>query len=178
VIRLGLVDNPWLNGDAVNGPAGFSSLIPAYLLPGIAAAVLARAARPHRPEWYVTGIAALALSLIFAYVTLEVRHLFHGPQLDRWPTSGAEQWAYSVSWLALGLLFLAYGIVRGSIEARLASAMLVLLSVGKVFLFDLSGLTGLWRALSMIVLGLVLMGIGLVYQKIVFARPKTPSVNT
>jgi uncharacterized membrane protein len=173
--RLGLADNPWISDEAVRGPAIFSSLMLAYLLPGFAAAVLARAARPHRPEWYVTGIAVLALGLIFSYVTLEVRHIFHGPQLNatRW-ASGVEHWTYSVSWLALGIAFLAYGILRGSIEARLASAALVLLAVAKVFLFDLSGLTGLWRALSFIVLGLVLMGIGLVYQKIVFAKPRQP----
>jgi uncharacterized membrane protein len=40
-----------------------------------------------------------------------------------------------------------------------------------VFLFDLSGLEGLWRALSFISLGLVLIGIGLVYQRLLFARP-------
>jgi uncharacterized membrane protein len=172
VLRLGVFDNP-LFSDTVAGPAVFSSLIPGYLLPGLAAAVLARAARPHRPYWYVTGIAVLALSLIFGYVTLEVRHVFQGPRLNLFSAaSGPEHWAYSASWLALGILFLAYGIWRGSIEARLASAALVFLAVAKVFLFDLSGLTGLWRALSMIVLGLVLMGIGLVYQKIVFARPR------
>jgi uncharacterized membrane protein len=76
-----------------------------------------------------------------------------------------------VAWLALGLVFLAYGLWRGSKEARLASAALVVLSVVKVFLFDLSGLEGLWRALSFISLGLVLIGIGLVYQRVLFARP-------
>ena len=50
----------------------------------------------------------------------------------------------------------------------------------KVFLFDMAGLTGAYRALSFIGLGLVLVGIGLVYQKLVFrprrrrAAPRTP----
>ena len=68
-------------------------------------------------------------------------------------------------------MFLAYGIVRGTKEARLASAALVFLSVIKVFLYDLTGIGGLWRALSVICLGAVLIGIGLVYQKLIFARP-------
>jgi uncharacterized membrane protein len=76
-----------------------------------------------------------------------------------------------VAWLGLGLVFLGYGLWRGSKPARLASAALVVLSVLKVFLFDLSGLEGLWRALSFISLGLVLIGIGLVYQRVLFARP-------
>ena len=77
----------------------------------------------------------------------------------------------AVGWLALGIIFLAYGIWRGAGVARLASAILVLLAVIKVFVFDLAGLTGLWRALSFITLGGVLIGIGLAYQKLVFARP-------
>ena len=40
----------------------------------------------------------------------------------------------------------------------------MVLSVIKVFLYDLTGITGLWRALSVICLGAVLIGIGIVYQ--------------
>jgi uncharacterized membrane protein len=42
----------------------------------------------------------------------------------------------------------------------------------KVFLYDLTGIGGLWRALSVICLGGVLIGIGIVYQKLIFARPR------
>ena len=61
--------------------------------------------------------------------------------------------------------------MRGTREPRLASAALVFLSVIKVFLYDLTGTGGLWRALSVICLGVVLIGIGLAYQKLIFARP-------
>ena len=167
--------NPFLTHDAVRGATVFSSLALAYLLPGLMAALIARHARGVRPQWYVTGAAILAGVLVFAYVTLEVRHGFQDEVIGFMrSTSSAEVWTYSAAWLALGLVFLAYGIWRGSREARLASAALVLLSVAKVFLFDLSGLTGLWRALSVITLGVVLIGIGLAYQKLVFARPAAP----
>ena len=116
----------------------------AYLLPGLMAALIARHARGVRPQWYVTGAAILAGLLLFAYVTLEVRHAFQGDGIGFMrSTSSAEVWTYSAAWLVLGLVFLAYGIWRGSREARMASAALVLLSVAKVFLLDLSGLTGL-----------------------------------
>jgi uncharacterized membrane protein len=118
----------------------------------------------------------LALLLVFGYVTLEVRHAFQGPVLSIWrPTSPAEVWAYSAAWLGLGILFLGYGLVRGSTEARLASAVLVVATVIKVFAYDLTGIGGMWRALSVICLGAVLIGIGLVYQKLVFARPQPPT---
>jgi len=115
----------------------------------------------------------VALVLLFGYVTLEVRHAFQGQRLSIWQSTGApEVWSYSVAWLALGLLFLFYGLWRGSTEARLASAVLVVLSVLKVFLYDLTGIGGFWRAFSVICLGAVLIGIGLIYQKLVFARPQ------
>ena len=171
-----LAENPYLTHDAVRGVTVFSSLLLAYLLPGLMAALIARHARGVRPRWYVTGAAILAGLLLFAYVTLEVRHAFQGDNIGLLrSTSSAEVWTYSAAWLALGLVFLAYGIWRGSREARMASAALVLLSVAKVFLLDLSGLTGLWRALSVITLGVVLIGIGLAYQKLVFAKPAAPS---
>ncbi|KAB2915795.1 MAG: DUF2339 domain-containing protein, partial [Hyphomicrobiaceae bacterium] len=179
VFGLGLLENPLFVSDRVAGAAIFSSLLLAYLLPGIAAALLARASRGHRPDWYVAGAAGLAMLLLFGYVTLEVRHVFQGEEITMWRSTGAaEVWSYSAAWLGLGLVFLAYGIWRGSKEARLASAALVVLSVLKVFLYDLSGITGLWRALSFICLGAVLIGIGLVYQKLVFAKPKSRPAAT
>jgi uncharacterized membrane protein len=175
ILGLGLVENPLLSDDRVLGPVLFSSLLIAYLLPGLAAIVVARLARGVRPAWYVTGVAALAVLLLFGYVTLEVRHAFQGDRIGFWQaTEAPEVWSYSVAWLALGLLFLGYGLLRRSQEARLASAALVVLSVFKVFLYDLTGIGGFWRAFSVICLGAVLLGIGLVYQKLIFARPQAP----
>lgn len=172
---LGLVENPLLSHQSVRGPVVFSSLMLAYLLPAMAAIVLARIARGVRPGWYVTGAAVLAVVLLFGYVTLEVRHAFQGEILTIWQSTGApEVWSYSVAWLGLGLAFLGYGLWRGSKEARLASAALVVLSVLKVFLYDLTGIGGFWRAFSVICLGGVLIGIGLVYQKLIFAKPQAP----
>jgi len=171
---LGLLENPLLESDRVLGPVVLSSLTLGYLLPAIAAVVLARTARGVRPREYVTSAAVLALLLVFGYVTLEVRHAFQGAYVTlEQGASAAEISAYSVAWLALGLAFLGYGIWRSSSEARLASLALVLLSVLKVFLYDLTGIGGFWRAFSMICLGAVLIGIGLVYQRLVFARPHT-----
>jgi uncharacterized membrane protein len=173
VIGLGLIENPLFRREPVLGPVLLSSLVLAYLLPGVAAVIVARIARGVRPAWYVTGTAVLALLLLFAYVTLEVRHAFQGPLISIWrPTGSPEIWSYSVAWLALGLAFLGYGLLRGSREARLASGAVVVLSVIKVFLYDLTGIGGFWRAFSVICLGAVLLGIGLIYQKLIFARPR------
>ncbi len=175
---LGIFENPLFSNAPVLGPVVFSSLLLAYLVPGLAAIALTRLARGVRPDWYVAGVAALAVLLLFGYVTLEVRHVFQGDRIGfLHSTSAPEIWSYSVAWLALGLLFLGYGLLRHSREARLASAALVVLSVVKVFLYDLTGIGGFWRAFSVICLGAVLIGIGLVYQKLIFARPQAPPAS-
>ena len=164
--------NPYFTNDPVGGRTVFSSLMTAYLLPGLAALFVARHARNIRPAWFTRAAGILAVTLIFSYVTLEVRHAFQGERMVHWlDTSDAESWAYSVAWLLLGIVFLGYGLLRGSLEARIASAALIVLAALKVTLFDLAGIGGFWRAASFICLGAVLIGIGLVYQKIIFAKP-------
>jgi len=57
----------------------------------------------------------------------------------------------------------------------MASAAVVALTIGKVFLVDMAGLTGIFRALSFIGLGVVLIGIALLYQRLLFpARRAAP----
>ena len=73
-------------------------------------------------------------------------------------------------WLAFGVALLLVGIALRSQPVRLCSAAVVILTVAKVFLVDMSGLTGVWRALSFIGLGLVLVGIGYLYQRLLFAK--------
>ena len=111
-----------------------------------------------------------AILWFFVYVSLETRRCFHGAAIgESGGVSDAEIYAYSAVWLALGLALLAYGVVRGSREARYASAFFIVATTLKVFIYDLSGLEGALRAFSFIGLGLALIAIGLVYQKLVFA---------
>jgi uncharacterized membrane protein len=67
-------------------------------------------------------------------------------------------------------LLLAYGVLARSKPARLASAVLVAATVFKVFVLDLAGLEGALRAFSFLALGAALIGIGLVYQRLLFPR--------
>ena len=117
--------------------------------------------------------------LLFAYLNLELRRLFQGSAQIGYSaaTGDGEFYAYSALWLALGVLLLAYGILVGSKPARLASAAVVSLTVVKVFLLDLAGLEGVLRAFSFLGLGAALIGIGLVYQKFVFARRPDPQAD-
>jgi len=62
------------------------------------------------------------------------------------------------------------GISLRSLPVRAASAAVVMLTVLKVFLIDMSDLTGIYQALSFLGLGAVLMGIGWFYQRLLFPR--------
>lgn len=172
VIGLGLHDNPYLQLDeTIRGGVLLNTLVLGYLMPALAAALLARHAKGRWPEIAQMLAGSLALALLFGFVSLQVRHAFQGADVHFWRATGdAEFWSYSAAWLVLGILLLAYGLWRGMVEARIASALLVTLVVLKVFLWDLAGLEGVLRALSFIGLGLVLLGIGTVYQRLVFTR--------
>lgn len=171
-VGLLIAENPLLTDESVPGGPIFNALIPAYLLPSILALVLAAQERDNRPPYYALASVILGLVLQWAYIALEIRRLFQGPELGLWRdfTQG-EQWSYSVALLVLGIGLLGLGLLRDNRFARLASAVYLVLAVLKVFIVDLANLEGVMRALSFIGLGLVLIGIGLVYQRLLAQRP-------
>jgi uncharacterized membrane protein len=174
---LFVFENPFFTGDRIGGGVFFNTLIPAYLIPAALAALLASASRHVHPRAFVLAVAAFALGLELAYACLEVRRLFQGPDLFFFRrTSDGELWSYSLVLLANGVALLAAGFLWTWREARLASAACILAAVAKVFILDLAGLEGLMRALSFVGLGLVLVGIGFAYQRLL-ARDAPPADN-
>jgi uncharacterized membrane protein len=156
------------------GGAFINLLLLGYALPAMLALLLSYAVAGRRPASYGNTIAAGALVLALTYVTFEIRRLYHGPVLTRGATSGAEQYTYSIAWLAFGVSLLGIGILFNSQRARLASAAVIGLTIMKAFLIDMSTLTGVYRALSFMCLGLVLVTIGWLYQRILFRRQAAP----
>lgn len=145
-------------------------LLLAYALPAVLALLLSYLVAGHRPPAYANTLAAGALVLALTYVTAEIRRLYHGPIMVVGSTGGAEQYTYSIAWLAFGVILLGIGIAFNSQRARLASAVVIALTILKAFLIDMSTLTGVYRALSFMCLGLVLVAIGWLYQRILFRR--------
>jgi len=159
--------NPLFTDESTGRIPVFNLLFLAYLLPALAAGALAWYARGKRPAWYSAMLACLGALLAFAYATLQVRRLFQGEHIALWSGLGqVETYAYSALWLAMGVGLLVVGVRAASNVLRLASAALIVLAVAKVFLFDMSELQGVLRALSFIGLGAVLIGIGLFYQRL------------
>ncbi|MCI9866005.1 DUF2339 domain-containing protein [Rhizobium skierniewicense] len=165
--------NPYLTGESTGPWPFFNLLLIGYLLPAIAYAGLAWYARDKRPAAYVTALALSGAALGFAWATLSVRHFWQGENIADWKGFlQGETYSYSVVWLVIGVLLLVLGSRFDAKSLRLASAALVFLAVAKAFLIDMSNLEGVLRALSFIGLGVVLIGIGLFYQKILTSQPK------
>ena len=72
----------------------------------------------------------------------------------------------------MGAVLLAIGLKLKSLPIRMASGLLIALTVFKVFLLDMSALTGVLRAFSFIGLGLSLIVIGRFYQRILTRQAK------
>jgi uncharacterized membrane protein len=152
-----------------------NSILLGYAMPAVLALLLSYSVAGRRSARYANTIAAGALILALSYVTFEIRRLYHGPVLTSGVTMGAEQYTYSIAWLAFGVILLGIGILFNSQRARLASAAVIALTILKAFVIDMSTLTGVYRALSFMCLGLVLVAIGWLYQRILFRRQAVPA---
>jgi len=177
VLGLFMLDNPLFWHIDVGGTF-FNLLLLGYALPALLALSLSYAVAGHRPSEYANTIAGAALVLALAYVTLEIRRLYHGPILSTGPTTDVEQYTYSIAWLVFGVMLLGTGIVFDSQRARLASAVVIALTIGKAFVIEMSELTGVYRALSFMGLGIVLVAIGWLYQRILFRKAPPPMPAT
>lgn len=166
--------NPYFTGENTGRIPFLNLLLIGYLLPALAYGGLAYYARGKRPAAYVGLLAVAGATLGFAWATLSVRRFWQGENIANWKGFlQGETYSYSVVWLLIGVLLLIVGSRFNARSLRLASAAFVLISVAKAFLIDMSNLEGVLRALSFIGLGVVLIGIGLFYQKILTRQPKT-----
>ena len=176
VFGLLILENPMFLWPTDVGGRFLNLLLLGYAMPAVLALLLSYAVAGRRAAAYANTIAGFALVLALSYLSLEIRRLYHGSVLMNGVTAGAEQYTYSITWLAFGVILLAIGILVNSQRARLASAVVIALTIVKAFVIDMSTLTGVYRALSFMCLGLVLVAIGWLYQRILFRKqPLSPA---
>ena len=163
--------NPIVTEDPVPGNIVFNALLLAYLAPVLLLGLIAR--RLDALNWlqFRPAMGVLVLVLAMTYVTLETKRVFQGYAMVAWSLSDGESYAYSAVWLASALALFGAGIKLSRQYIRYAGLAVMVLVVLKVFLWDMSGLEGLYRIFSFIGLGLCLVGIGWLYQHFV-QKPK------
>jgi uncharacterized membrane protein len=163
-----LRDNPLFTSQDVGTMPILNAIVLAYVLPALWIEAAVRLARNELPEYWADWLQRLAFFLLFVAATLETRHIFHPVDMSEPGLAGAEVYAYSIVWLAMALAVLFIGTLMKSRTLRIASLALMVLTVSKVFLYDASELTGLYRVLSFLGLGISLLGLGYFYRRFIF----------
>lgn len=170
-----LLHNPLWTEQAVGSLPLANWLAPLFLLPGVGLVLIRSLFPDARPALdRIVQLAAMLLVAGFAWATL--RQVFHGGLLIEPGVTASENILRSILILALAIGFLLWGIRQNRHDWRIASLILMLGAVGKVFLFDASGLEGLLRIGSFVVLGFSLIGIGWLYSR-QLARPSAAAVE-
>jgi len=152
----------------------FNSLLLAYLLPAILLGAIAWASKNRRPLPYVQFTAGLALLSFMLYVTSMIRKGFNGTEISifKSPPVDVELYTISAVWLLIGIALLVFGLKGKRQDLRLASGFIIILTILKAFLIDMASLEGVLRAMSFVVLGVVLIVIGRAYQRLLFSSKK------
>jgi uncharacterized membrane protein len=113
--------------------------------------------------------AALYAALVSGtlFLTGAIRHFWQeGQLLLRLPTSVAEQYSYSLVFLTIAIATVLLSQWQNKSGPRKAGFVLLSAVVLKVFVVDLNDLTGVLRALSFIGLGLSLVLLGWLFQRL------------
>ena len=103
-------------------------------------------------------------------VTTNVRYIYHGEYLNMGMVTYAEMYTYTVAWLLLGMVLLFIDFIKQDKMLRIASLSIILLTVGKVFVCDISELTGLYRVFSFFGLRSSLIGLSYFYTRFILGR--------
>ncbi|MGD9919100.1 MAG: DUF2339 domain-containing protein, partial [Paenirhodobacter sp.] len=168
-LALALFDMLDWGGERVLGPPLLDSLALAF---GPLAATLAAGAlalgRPGRPlaRLLRPGLGAGAGLALLLWGWLEIRRLWRGADLSLPGPSDGELYSYTLALLAASLVLLFASVPRRSLALRRIAMTGVALTIAKVFLIDMSGLSGLTRVASFVGLGLALTGLAWLNRQI------------
>jgi uncharacterized membrane protein len=126
-----------------------------------------------RRQWWLLGVGGVVLyvAALWTVAAFQSTSTAVSASVLELGVHQQAQVALSVLWSSVGLAALIAGLRLNIAPLRTASLALLLVAVGKVFLFDLSTLTSVYRVASFIVLGLLLLVGAFAYQRL---RPALP----
>ena len=87
----------------------------------------------------------------------------------------ARDFTYSALWMAYGALLMVIGFWRSSAFVRWQALLLIAATIVKVFVYDTSQLDRIYRILSFVVLGVLLLAISFAYQRDWLKLSRKPS---
>jgi uncharacterized membrane protein len=162
--------------DRVYGPQVFDTLLLAYGLPGLmlAATMLKM---PHLPIWLHRGLTGIGAALMGLFAALEIRRFWQGDDLSVPGVTQYELYSYTIALMTLGAALLYQAIARRSKSLRRIAMAVIGLTIAKVFLIDISGLSGLTRVFSFLALGLSLAGLALLNRWAIARQAEDPDAD-
>lgn len=134
--------------------------------------ILRRASANRWISWLSGGISLIGLLLGFWFVNLEILDFFSaGSRIALDDEYGyAGNLAFSVGWGVYAVGLLIAGVLSKLKPLRYLSLAFLILTVGKVFLYDLAALGGIFKALSFLGLAAGLVLVSFFYQRFVFKK--------
>jgi uncharacterized membrane protein len=147
--------NALLDGVDSLGPA-----LAATLSVGVAALLMGLLV--DRRDLWMLLFATSGVAFVYA-ASLGIVDLIQGDQVER---SQTAQVVLSAFWAGLGLVAIVVGLVRDVRELRYGGLVLLGLGVAKLFLYDLAELNEIYRVLSFVAVGLLLLTGAYAYQRV------------
>lgn len=169
VLVFGYGASPWWGpiDRPLAGVRATALLFGLYAAGAGAAFELARSAAMAGVVLLARGARILVVGIAFALLSLLVRLAFRGydmrPNLQE---ASLETWAFSAAWGLYGFGLLVYGAARRSNDLRGAGLVVLLVTLAKIFLFDMSRLDGIVRAASFLAVGALLLGAAVIVRRL------------
>lgn len=154
--------DPWVYASVSERPI-WNLMSFAFAVPVLVGCLFSRfyTQRHQRKALAFSGLAA------FILISLQIRHLWSGTiNLSTPAASDGELYTYSFVWLVIALAAMLAGSWRFGQDVYRAGMALLALVIAKLFLVDMSDLEGLLRVASFMGLGLSLLGIHFLHQKL------------
>lgn len=155
--------NPWWSGAEISSTPIFNMLLPAYGGPVLLAQVLSRLPA-LLPKVVALGVAGFSFMLFSA---LEIRQLWRGSEMNlSLGINNGELYSYSVVGMMYAIVAIIYATKKGDRLIYKVGMVLLGIVIAKIFLIDMNDLQGLWRVAAFMGLGLSLLGLAWMHQKV------------
>lgn len=167
-LQLNTNMNPFVSQQPLGSWPLFNLMLLLWGLPALLCLLIARQGiNQKHPNIYHPAGYYLAAGFALLYVIGSVRHFWQGQSINlSLVTSNAEHYSYSLVFLIVAVLTVVIAELKQWPTLRKAGFALLLAVVCKVFIFDLNELSGLLRAVSFIGLGLSLVLLSALFQRL------------
>lgn len=164
-LDISLIQNPFLSYQDTGSGLFINLLLPMWLVPSLLFLTCIRF--NVIKEKFVKPVLVAAGVFLVMYINGLIRGAYH-PVLSFGEADILQQelYVYSLVWLAISICLIVLG--QNKADTRLSKLGFILLSlvIFKAFIVDMNNLEGLYRAVSFIGLGLSLVGIGWLFQRL------------